>query len=96
MQEITAQILALLQEWGDLAPPQINNGICADFATILWERFRAHGMRIVSDEDMDGREYTHTFVEYGGRYYDAECPYGVSNWKELPIFTRQQADTKEG
>lgn len=28
----------------------------------------------------------HAFVKIGSKYYDAEAPKGVSDWKQLPIF----------
>lgn len=30
----------------------------------------------------------HYWVLYKGRHYDAECPLGVTNWLELPLFKR--------
>jgi hypothetical protein len=85
---MTSRLPSLIRELvGDECPIQINTGGCADIATILWERHRE--LNVVSDEDMGGREYTHTFIEHQGRYYDAEAPDGVDDWHDLPIFARQ-------
>lgn len=70
-------------------PAQINNGFCADFATIVWEKMGCpSNIRIVSDEDMGPYDYTHTFIEYEDMYYDAECIEGVEDWDLLPVFQR--------
>ena len=65
---------------------EINNGYCADFATRVWDEFRA--VRIVCDEDMGACEYTHTFIGFEDKYYDAECTEGVEDWTMLPCFQR--------
>jgi hypothetical protein len=74
----------LVAEYG-MAPEEINNGYCADFATVIGDTWR---VEILSDEDMGSNEYTHTFIRFRGRYYDAEAIDGVDDWKDLPIFKR--------
>lgn len=65
----------------------INNGYCADFAHAVWERFnRSDDIQATDDEELGGREYTHTFICFEDRYYDAECVDGVDDWTQLPIF----------
>jgi hypothetical protein len=68
-------------------PIVINTGRCADFADAVWRRFPE--AKIFSDEDFGRDEYTHTFLKYKERYYDAETPDGVDDWQDLPIFHRQ-------
>ena len=72
----------------------INNGECADFATIVWERMgRIEAVEILDDTDFNGNEhYAHTFLRYQGRYYDAEAIEGVDTWDALPIFVRLRDD----
>lgn len=82
-----AQVIHRLVAEFELSPDVINNGFCADFACAVQERIRS--ARIVSDEDLGRDEYTHTFVQLGGRFYDAESPSGVDDWRNLPIFGRQ-------
>lgn len=73
----------------ELPPEEINHGYCADVATVIQEQVCA--ARIVSDEDF-GREYTHTFLRLDDRYYDVEVPEGVDDWRNLPIFARQEQE----
>lgn len=44
------------------------------------ELVRYHGKRIHLPP--------HYWVVHQGRHYDAECPLGVTNWLELPLFKR--------
>ena len=64
----------------------INNGFCADFAQLIWEKFPS--VHILSDDDMTGGEYSHTFFEFEDKYYDAECIEGIDDWTQLPTFLR--------
>ncbi len=65
----------------------INNGFCGDFAHAIWEHFnRSDAIQATDDEELGGREYTHTFICFEERYYDAECVDGVDDWTQLPIF----------
>jgi len=34
-------------------------------------------------------EFNHVWIYYNGKHYDAEEPYGVNNWTELPMIKRQ-------
>lgn len=89
LQKILTQVRDSFLEGDELpiTPAQINNGWCADFATIVREKF-GDGLNIVSDEDMGSCEYTHTFIEYKGLYYDCECIEGTEDWTDLPSFNR--------
>lgn len=80
---LTAELIKLRDSY-EMSPQDINCGLCAEFATQIWQK--CCGVEIISDEDMGAIEYTHTFISYGGRFYDAECVTGVENWKDLPIF----------
>lgn len=84
--KITDVINEMVSAFGFDDPKDINEGWCADFAHKVGEK--VPGSSIRCDEDF-GREYTHTFLKYRGRYYDAEAPLGVKNWKQLPYFKRQ-------
>lgn len=79
----------LLDEHFPKTSQEINNGFCADWATIVSELFRNDGLRFHNDEEMtDGKcEYTHTFISYDGLYYDAEQQKGVKDWNKLPCFS---------
>ncbi len=70
-----------------LTAQHINNGFCAEFAQRVKSEFHnASELNIVTDEQLYGCDYSHTFLEFDGLYYDAECPQGVSDWTQLPIF----------
>lgn len=89
---LPTRIRQLIDSWEE-TPKEINTGLCADFASALWEQDRT--LNITSDEDQDGLEYTHTFIEHQGRFYDAETPDGVDDWRQLPIYARQREELKE-
>lgn len=77
---------------------EINNGNCADWATVVWERLRDIGVfaAIEDDESLAGHDYSHTFIYYDGRYYDAECIEGVVDWIQLPTFLRELVKEGDG
>lgn len=66
-------------------PYDINNGDCADFADELAAAL-GDGAEAI-DLPM---EWAHTCVRYQGRYYDAEEPYGVKHWRQLPLCVRKR------
>jgi hypothetical protein len=94
--------LAKMQEKGfwylsnlrhDPFPWDINNGLCEEFATIIWERFDRCSIEILSNEDLSEEEYTHTFMKHGNLFFDAEAPNGVDDWRNLPFFKRERKDS---
>lgn len=86
---ISGHIIELAEEYArnGVSLAEINSGYCADFATVICERLPGL-VRVLSDDDF-GREYTHTFIKCGLMFYDAECPLGVDEWQQLPVFGRQ-------
>lgn len=74
-------------------PYKINDGLCEDFAH--------HVVNLVDDPEvrMDfpenhgndalGRFGGHVWITDGDKYYDAEAPEGVEDWKSLPFFLRK-------
>lgn len=82
-------IRALVSEWGK-HPWDINNGLCAEFADAI--ELRIPGAQAV---DLPER-WTHTVIKYDGFYYDAEEPYGVTHWRQLPLCVRHiRADREQ-
>lgn len=75
----------LLCDWG-MEPAQINRGKCRDFMTALLDVLEGDGARLRTTEV--GNLPIHYWTEIGGRHYDAECPYGVTDCAFLPIFQR--------
>lgn len=67
----------------------INNGLCAEFADQLVLKCGGR----VYDIGNNSMNYfdafpNHSWVYYEGKHYDAETPFGVDYWWELPIFKR--------
>lgn len=78
---------------GYTSASQVNAGDCEGFALELAEVLP--GALVVYTEDFidwDSPEWPggHAWVSWEGRYYDAECPEGVTDWKELPFFVRKE------
>ncbi len=85
---ISQEIRKLVKEW-DMKPIDINKGLCDTFALEVIKRMGGYSSEITDqatdfDTDLPG----HFWLEYKGRCYDAECPQGVNNWLELPMFAR--------
>ncbi len=74
--------LEILTEW-----------ICEGFAELVVDK--VPGAEACWDCDIDPnqqdiptnkRDPSHCFVSYNGKYYDAACPDGVDDWRNLPFF----------
>jgi len=77
--------LAVLESQGVFAEcstlPEINMGSCANIARAVLKRVDGVSVLQVGDGD-------HLWVEYNGVHYDAERPTGVSDYMQLPFFSR--------
>ena len=62
----------------------INHGYCDLFAECI--RTKVPDARIHQWDREDGKPANHDFIEYRGRFYDAEAPGGVDDYRDLPIF----------
>jgi hypothetical protein len=74
----------------------INCGLCEEWGERVRELYReATGRDEVdvldpgnitgnADDSLEG----HVFLRFRGRFYDAECPEGVSDWRKLPLFQK--------
>jgi hypothetical protein len=63
----------------------INNGYCYGFAANLMEELLRYGITVYCCEE-DYKGIPHGFIRVNDLYFDSECPNGVKNWKELPIY----------
>jgi hypothetical protein len=70
------------KNWDKFGGKECNNGFCDIFAKNLSKYLP--GSTIMSTEDPRNETLGHVWVEYNGKYFDAETPNGVSSWKELP------------
>lgn len=88
-----ADTIRLLVKRFDKHPWDINNGECDDFA---WDLVEALGEGAESSwvEDLPDHDYDtdgdirHVVVMYRGWYFDAEEPYGVKDWRHIPLCAR--------
>ena len=70
------------KDWDTFGGKECNNGFCDIFAKNLAKQLP--GSKILSTEDPRNETLGHVWVEYEGKYFDAETPDGVSFWKDLP------------
>ena len=70
------------KNWDEFGGKECNKGFCDIFAKNLSKHLP--GSKIMSTEDSRNETLGHVWVEYKGKYFDAETPNGVSSWKELP------------
>ena len=70
------------RNWDTFGGKECNNGFCDIFAKNLSKYLP--GSKIMSTEDPRNNTLGHVWVEYEGKYFDAETPNGVDSWKQLP------------
>ena len=86
-EQLTMAIRRRVSEWGD-APKEINSGYCADFASFVFDE-------LGRPENLGwGNHYHlgsgHTWLILDNCHYDAECPDGVADWRDLPIWANER------
>lgn len=85
-------VFTLVKEY-DKHPWLINNGDCEDFAVALEDRFpegEAVELELPHGEHM--LSMGHFAFKYRGFFFDAEEPYGVEDWRHLPLCARNLRD----
>ena len=83
---IQAAIEEAIRETGE-RPMEINNGNCDSFTLRVIELMGGYSNDLTDGAtDIDSHLLGHYWIEYRGRYYDSECPQGVDNWRDLPLF----------
>lgn len=70
------------KNWDKFGGKECNNGFCDIFAKNLSKYLP--GSKIMSTEDPRNNTLGHVWIEYNGKYFDAETPEGVDLWKQLP------------
>tara|TARA_R110002050_G_scaffold37148_4_gene92366 strand:- start:6159 stop:10673 length:4515 start_codon:yes stop_codon:yes gene_type:complete len=70
------------KNWDKFGGKECNKGFCDIFAKNLSKHLP--GSKIMSTEDSRNETLGHVWVEYKGKYFDAETPNGVPSWEELP------------
>jgi hypothetical protein len=91
MDKCTQAINEQIKIW-NVKPYDINNGQCEDFAMAVIKSMGGYSdtLEEVATESFNNTDDLpgHVWIYYGDKYYDAECPEGVSDWRELPIFKK--------
>ena len=94
---ITEIIDDLVSIWG-ISPYDINCGECDEFAQTTIECLGGYSDNLYElvtgnfDPEMNTDLPGHMWIFYKGRHYDSESPYGVDDWRQLPIFTKYQTE----
>ena len=70
------------KNWDKFGGEECNKGFCDIFAKELQKELP--GSKIMSTEEPGNNTLGHVWVEYKDKYFDAETPKGVDDWKELP------------
>jgi len=73
------------------SPDDINGGYCKELAENVYARMSKvlPGLQII--RAWQGMGSRHFFLQYNGKYYDAERPYGVDEIRMLPFFGGKSA-----
>lgn len=83
---IATIIRAVVKEWG-IPPREINAGLCDEFAQEVIMRMGGYKDDLTDDASREG-EPGHYWIAYRDKCYDAECPNGVCDHRQLPFFRR--------
>lgn len=76
-----------VRDWEELTPEMCNDGFCDIFASIFIEEYP--GAELWRTEtSISPYIFGHVWVKYKGKFYDAETPYGVEDWKDIPYVQR--------
>lgn len=88
-QQKISEAAKAVQERMDASPREINNGLCADFGDLVWNKLGRPDWINFTDNVFEGQEeYRHSWISQDGLHFDAEAPEGVEDWRQLPIFQR--------
>ena len=96
MNEITKIILSLRKKWKKqrgFIPFEINNGNCDIFADEVAQKISQ--AEAIETFYLNVDEYSHFYIKYKEKFFDAECPYGVRDFLKLPTFKREKITEKD-
>lgn len=67
----------------------VNSGMCEEFAQHFMHQIPGGEMYGAEDfEGIDTKYPGHLWIFDGNKHYDSECPEGVFEWRDLPIYKR--------
>jgi hypothetical protein len=68
-------------------PWDINCGLCGEFADEVEKQVpRAYAYELGTEDTV--LFWSHVCIKFEGYFYDAEEPYGVKHWRQLPLCVR--------
>ncbi len=78
-------------------PYDINCGYCEEWGERVADLYREvtgnDDIDVIDPGNLSGNPddslLGHVFIRFRSRYYDAECPIGVEDWRKLPLFIKQ-------
>jgi hypothetical protein len=85
----------VVKDWDEFTPTVINTGFCDIFAENLKKELGPEAKYNDTPYSDGSGTFGHTWIEYKGRYYDAEIPKGVDTIKEIPFVKRVMAHYKK-
>lgn len=77
-------ITKFIKSWinGQCVDELVEQGYCADLATLIWEHFdHSNSIHFNSCDNP-----VHTWIEFEGIHFDLQNPEGVSAWQKLEYF----------
>lgn len=90
--EMPAYLRARISQGEEPTTWDINNGFCEDLAEAVAARVPGAEVAPAYDPELHplredgGYDADHFVVVFEGRFYDCECPEGVDQVRELPIY----------
>lgn len=94
MSDIVLEVIEQWKEEDGMTPLDINHGNCDLFAQDVYDRAEKFGFECLMLPDEMGLEdegHVWVYCKDDGKHYDAETPYGVSDWKDLPFFKENKS-----
>jgi hypothetical protein len=83
-----------VKDWDEFTPELCNDGFCDIFAEKFREEYPGAELWQTS-ASTSSWGFGHTWVKYKDKFYDAETPNGVKDWRDLPYIQRLYQVGKE-
>ena len=71
------------KNWNKFTGEVCNTGFCDVYARKL-SKLLPGAVQMSTEETGANKSFGHVWVKYKSKYYDAEVPKGVADWKQLP------------